>query len=164
MFSELMKNLAGVKSFVFGGRPHKGPMQALGGTKGQMVIGDGMMPLMYNTVIEVAENATKRGEPTLTEAQINQLKEIAPLSDEASPLSGLNTLSINFLNGYHADQPDMSVQFIYELADYRLFYTPENLFDPATAWAAAVRAHCGNGPYLNGSESMHASHHRRAMH
>lgn len=39
-------------------------MQALGGTKGQMVIGDGMMPLMYNIAIEVAEIATKRGEPT----------------------------------------------------------------------------------------------------
>ncbi|CAI7655558.1 unnamed protein product [Penicillium pancosmium] len=115
-----------------------------------MVIGDGMMPLMYNTAIEVAENATKPGEPTSTEAQINQLKDIAPPSDEASPLSGLNTLSINFLNGYHAD--------------YRLFYTPENLFDPAMAWIAAARAHWGKGPSLNGSASMHASHHRRAMH
>lgn len=138
-------------------------MQALGGTKGQMVIGDGMMPLMYNIAIEVAENATKRGEPTLTEAQINQMKEIAPPSDEASPLSGLNTLSINFLSGYDADRPDMPVQLIYEPADYRLFYTPENLVDPATAWIAAARAHWGNGPSLNRSGSMYASHHRRAM-
>lgn len=91
------------------------------------------------------------------------MKEIAPPSNEASPLSGLNTLSINFLCVYHADRPDMPVQFIYEPADYRLFYTPENLVDPATAWIAAARAHWGDGPSLNISGSMHASHHRRAM-
>lgn len=136
-----MKDLAGVKSLVFGGRPHKEPMQALGGTKGQMYIGNGMMLLMYQTALEVARNAAKRGEPTLTQTQMNRLKELSPPSDEDCPLTGIDTLSINFLNGYHANRPDVPVQFIYEPADNRLFYTPENLIHPATAWLSAAKVY-----------------------
>lgn len=75
-----------------------------------MNIGDGKTPMIYMITIKIVENSTERGEPTLTEAQINQLEEIASPSDEAGPRSGLSTLSINFLNGCHTNRPEMICQ------------------------------------------------------
>ncbi|KAJ5613026.1 peptidase S41 family protein [Penicillium lagena] len=161
-FAELMKNSGQVKSLVFGGRPHNGPMQAIGGTKGEEDISSGMLPLLYQEALDAATNATQEGNPTLTDAQPKRLKEITLAANEQGPLTGLETISVNFLNGYRPGQEHMPLQFIYEPADYRLFYTWETLSHLATAWAAAARTVWGNGLLVNRMSSHASQHHRRA--
>ncbi|KAJ5804873.1 peptidase S41 family protein [Penicillium riverlandense] len=154
-----MKNIGTVKSLVFGGHPHNGAMQAIGGTKGEGLISSGMLPLMYQEALEVATNATQEGNPTPTDGQLKRLKEIAPVANEQVPLTGLEPISVNFLNGYRPGQEHMPLQFIYEPPDYRLFYTWENLAHPATARVAAAGTFWSNGLSVKGTSSHAAQHH-----
>ncbi|KAJ5811283.1 hypothetical protein N7474_007584 [Penicillium riverlandense] len=140
-FSELMKNLAGVKTVVFGGRPQNEPMQAIGGVKGNENLDSGIIVGLYNKANRLAESAAKAGHPILTETQRMRLKELSPAN--IPPLSYI--AGVNYLNGYRPGQPHMPLQFIYEAADCRLFYTHENFARPATSWAAAARAVWGHG-------------------
>ncbi|KAJ5611343.1 hypothetical protein N7510_008062 [Penicillium lagena] len=140
-FSELMKNLAGVKTVVFGGRPQNEPMQAIGGVKGNQNLDSSTILGLYNKANLLAESAAKAGRPILTETQRMRLKELSPAN--IPPL--YYTAGINYLNGYRPGQPHMPLQFIYEAATCRLFYTHENFAHPATSWAAAARAVWGHG-------------------
>ncbi|CAL5873058.1 uncharacterized protein PFLUO_LOCUS7327 [Penicillium psychrofluorescens] len=140
-FSELMKNLAGVKTVVFGGRPQNEPMQAIGGVKGNEDLDSGTIVGLYNKANQLAESAAKAGRPILTEMQRIRLKELSPANIPPLPY----TVGVNYLNGYRPGQQHMPLQFIYEAADCRLFYTHENFAHPATSWAAAARAVWGHG-------------------
>ncbi|RJE21019.1 hypothetical protein PHISCL_06640 [Aspergillus sclerotialis] len=166
IFSELMKNQGGVRSLAFGGRPQLGPMQALGGVKGQKVANDGQLELLYKTANEVADNATKEGHPVLSEAQHKRLKELTPRADdENAPILGLSRFDVNLINGYRPGQEDMPLQFVYEPADCRLFFTAENIVRPASGWEAAAKAFWGDGRCVEGSERKtrgdDAAKHRR---
>ncbi|KAJ5102410.1 hypothetical protein NUU61_004632 [Penicillium alfredii] len=57
----------------------------------------------------------------------------------------------------------MPLQFVYEAADCRLFYTYDNIVHPATGWNAAARAIWGNGHCVKGSKSnvTDGAYHRR---
>lgn len=147
-----MKNQAGVKSLAFGGRPQPGPMQALGGVKGQKVAGNGQLELLYRTAREVSDNATRAGNPVLSDAQRTRLAELTPRpDDEKAPLSGLSTLNVNLINGYRPGQEGVPLQFVYEPADCRLFFTAENIVRPASGWEAAASAVWGGGRCVEGS-------------
>ena len=128
-----MKNQGGVKSFAFGGRPQPGPMQALGGVKGQMVAGDGQFELQYKTANEVAENAVRDGHPVLSEEQQKRLKELTPKPDDAKArITGLSRFDVNLINGYAPGQEHIPLQFVYEPAGCRLFFTAENIVRSAS--------------------------------
>ena len=162
-----MKNLAGVKSLAFGGRPQDGQMQALGSTKGEMTGGSGVLWTTFQVAIEVATNATRDGHPVLSDTQLARLKELSPPPMDNLPLTGLDSISVNLLNGYRPGQDHMPLQFIYEPADFRLFYTAKNIIWPSTAWAAAANAFWGNGPCVRGSrvnETRPVMRHRRHGH
>lgn len=153
IFSEMMKNLAGVKSLAFGGRPQTGKMQHLGSTKGQMVYNADELGNVLRAANETAANATRDGHPTLSEAERKRLEELTPLPVKDIEIPGLQSLNFNYLNGYRPGEDHMPLQFIYEPADCRLFFTYENIIRPETAWKAAAEAFWEGGRCVNGSSS-----------
>lgn len=155
VFAELMKNQGGVKSLAFGGRPQGGPMQAIGGSKGCQSLQSDVISQLVIGVKQLADQTANTTNPALSPEQIKQLNESSP---GELPLN-MDGLNVNFRNAYldpataekqNADV-DVPVQFLYEPADCRLYYTYENLVKPETTWAAAARAFWGDGECVEGS-------------
>ncbi|CAG7939861.1 unnamed protein product [Penicillium nalgiovense] len=143
-FTEMMK-YEGVKIISFGGRPQYGPMQAMGGTRGAQV-----MPAETLMTITTAVLGITAGLELLSESELQQLKALSPA--EESPLQ-YGLLQVNFRDAYSKLDKDnvMPLQFVYEPAHCRLFYTLDNVLQPATTWSAAGNAVWGSGKCVAGS-------------
>ncbi|KAJ5601822.1 hypothetical protein N7510_011356 [Penicillium lagena] len=144
IFAELMKNQGAVKSLVFGGRPRTGPMQAIGGSKGNTAA-------MLTTILAIGETAYKVA-PT---AELkNKLYEAFPNPQKIPFQLGGEGGEVNFKSSYRKGEDEVPLQFIYEAADYRRFYTYENIVKPETMWADAARTFWGEGGFVAGSREM----------
>lgn len=146
---EELKNIAGVKSVVVGGRPRNGPMQALGGTKGGS-------PMELNKIVSAAGgmyNATEE----LGIAGYDDLKPYLwpqPLMTRV----GDDWSSIQIQDQIRKGDPSQTpLQFIYEAADCRLFFTPRTLLDPAAMWAATWAAFTDDSKCVPGSTKQRSS-------
>ncbi|KAK1145014.1 hypothetical protein N8T08_004729 [Aspergillus melleus] len=149
IFSELMKTVGGVKSIAFGGRPQQGPMQAIGGSKGCAVYRAPSLLGLREAANKAARQAEADGKPVLSHQEHARLNATIPGS---FPLK-FNTLAFNIQNAYREGDDEMPLQFLYEAADCRLFYTPHNLVIPATTWISAANALWGKGSCVSGSYS-----------
>lgn len=152
IFAELMKK-QGVRSIAFGGRPQYGPMQALGGVKGGQYL---PLPLLHRYISnahDLAVNASKAGSPILTPAQLARFQELAPPdpTNLSLRLNRLDATGVNFRNAYREGDAATPLQFVYEAADCRRFYTADNYLRPATSWLAAADAMLNNGPCVRDS-------------
>ncbi|KAL3470717.1 hypothetical protein BJX99DRAFT_238949 [Aspergillus californicus] len=144
IFVELMK-YQGVKTLSFGGRPQYGPMQAMGGTRGGQVLASTTLNQVVSGVLAYAEE-----NELLTPSELQTLEEVSPA--EEGPLQ-VGLLQMNFRDAFsmHDKESVMPLQFVYEPAHCRLFYTLENVFSPASTWTAAKRAVWGGGECVAGS-------------
>lgn len=148
-FHEELKNVAGVKSVVVGGRARDGPMQALGGTKGGM-------PKTLNEIVLTAGgmyNATKE----LGIAGYDGLKPyIWP--QESMTRVGDSSSTIQIQDQIRkGDSSQTPLQFIYEAADCRLFFTPKTLLDPKAMWTATWAAFTDDSKCVPGSTKHKSS-------
>ncbi|KAB8262476.1 hypothetical protein BDV32DRAFT_157205 [Aspergillus pseudonomiae] len=151
LFAELMTHVGGVKTLAFGGRPQNGRMQAIGGSKGSQVASSVLIDTWVEGAKFLAEKSAQDEKPLLSLEQRKALKASAPAVEEL-PFN-LPSLSVNLKNSYIRDNHEIPVQFLYEPADCRLFYTWENYKNPATTWTAAARAWWGNGTCVPGSSA-----------
>ncbi|CZR70138.1 uncharacterized protein PAC_20039 [Phialocephala subalpina] len=131
LFSEMMKNLGGVKSIALGGRPSTSKIQAIGGVKGaQSLSFDGV--LMYPQLL--LQTSPKSA---ITSEQQTTLLQLSDLPQNRSLDNGINfsdhILQANVQDGTPA-------QFIREDADCRLFYTPAMMQNVTAMWEAAADA------------------------
>lgn len=141
IFVELMKK-QGVRSIVFGGRPQYGPMQAVGGVKGGQHLSLSEIHGYISAAYDLAVDASKTGAPILTPEQLTRFQEIAPPNPKhfSFRFDTVGNGGVNFRNAYREGDDATPLQFIYEAANCRLFYTAENYVQPATAWLAATDA------------------------
>ncbi|OGM44251.1 peptidase S41 family protein [Aspergillus bombycis] len=151
IFTELMTHVGGVKTLAFGGRPQNGRMQAMGGSKGSQVASSVLIDAWVEGAKFLAEKSAQDEKPLLSLEQRKALNASAPAVEEL-PFN-LPALSVNWKNSYLRDNHEIPVQFLYEPADCRLFYTWDNYKNPATTWTAAARAWWGNGTCVPGSSA-----------
>ncbi|KAL6711648.1 hypothetical protein ACN47E_004582 [Coniothyrium glycines] len=132
----------GVKTIVAGGAPTKGPMQAVGGTRGAAVWSADAL-----------------------DTQINYLSLEGPAVPQLTATgyrdSGVYTtvFGINLRDQMRPNETD-PLQFKYEAADCRIFYTLDNVYNMSRLWRDAVAASfddrtlCveGSTGYTNGSK------------
>ncbi|KAL4914476.1 hypothetical protein BDW62DRAFT_220163 [Aspergillus aurantiobrunneus] len=146
IFTQLME-YEGVKTVTFGGRPRYGPMQSMGGTRGAHVLkGTQLVEILANS----ARIAGKRN--LLSKEEIKTLESLTPA--ETSPLKfGAITLNIRDAYSKHDKESLMPLQFTYQTASCRLFYTLENILSPASAWVSAAKAVWGDADCVAGSRS-----------
>lgn len=139
-FVNLMTNVGGVRTVAFGGRHQTGPMQIMGGVRG----GQSMSFDTIDTNAAVARQLVKDGNYTATDAEKKVIKDSFPMPLKELPLQILDG-NVNFRNAYQEGHLDSPLQFEFQAADCRRFFTAENIVNPATIWADAKAAIWGSG-------------------
>jgi hypothetical protein len=143
----------GVRSIVFGGRPRLAPMQLLGGVKGGQYWPLRTASRYIHEAYEIASVASSRGDPVLTPAEMARYRDMAPLPVKEFPLrfDKYGSSGVNFRNAYSAEDENTPLQFVYEPADCRLFFTAETAVRPEMMWKAAAASMFGNSSCVSGS-------------
>ena len=151
VFSEFMKSQKSVRSVVVGGRPQTGLMQGVGGVKGSQ--GQGMLVLF--TIVSTIVSAVSVSEQLAFAARfgIGMLGATTKALNRAHP--GGNSIvqaGINFRNNIRErDESVTPLQYVYEAADCRLFYTPEMYASQASVWDRAYDSMWAGAQCVEGS-------------
>jgi len=149
IFSELLTQQAGVKTIALGGRSNKNAIQAIGGVKG-------VNNYQYGFIQQLAQYAI-RFQPSLNESMLRKDYFSDLPYNRASGGPGVNTRDGLRQN----DTSGVPLQFMYEEADCRLYYTPEMTVDASSIWKAAADAQwngkgsCVSGGGYGGKRSAH---------
>ena len=131
-----MKWQGKVKSVVAGGRPQTGPMQLMGGVKGTNVL-----PLTYllgivDYAFQIATDEQQAEANKTTLPALYQDGEYV-LYRSTDP-TGTDAVSVNVRNNIaEGDDTQTPLQFVYEAADCRIWWTPDMLFNitnVSTSW------------------------------
>lgn len=124
IFSELMKQQAGVKSIALGGRPNTDIIQSIGGVKGtnsfpmSFILSSVLIPFTYEYIHS---------------REFYEKTELGAYNDLV--LSRTISSVTNARDGYRkGDAQNVPLQFVYEKADCRIFYTPAMAVDQVAAW------------------------------
>lgn len=138
LFAEELKTQAGVKSVVVGGRPEYGPMQAVSGIRGSQVYSAESMQEIFCTITSVnASTAPFFPSPYNYDPPINV---------------DVESVEFNIRNQIRRSAPDVPLQFTYQAADCRIFYTAAMLADYSVLWQTAADAlWSNNGLCVKGS-------------
>tara|TARA_R110002003_G_scaffold214_29_gene16222 strand:+ start:7925 stop:10207 length:2283 start_codon:yes stop_codon:yes gene_type:complete len=127
IFAEFLTQQTGVKTIAMGGRSNQNPIQAIGGVKG-------VNNYAFGFIQSTAQMAV-RFDKSLNSSILKR--------DYYSDLPFLraSTYGVNNRDGLRrGDDSGTALQFIYEEANCRLFYTPEMTVDITALWKAAADA------------------------
>jgi hypothetical protein len=128
-----MKQLAGVKTIAMGGRSNRNPIQAIGGTKG-------VNNYAFGFIQQTVQYAVKFDPSLNTSILMDDYYNDIVFTRAISGAGGVNSrdgLRVNDTSG-------IALQFQYEEADCRLYYTPEMTVDITALWKSAADAQWGN--------------------
>jgi hypothetical protein len=134
IFSELMRQRAGVKYISLGGRPKEGITQAVGGVKGTNNL---PWPYIQYLAQFTIDNLTSSAQEaaTLNTTSLADYWDNTPF-ERMAPGSSIN---INFRDGIRdGDESQVPLQFVYEPADCRILYTKEMTTDVTAIWKAVA--------------------------
>ncbi|KAF5594084.1 peptidase S41 [Fusarium pseudoanthophilum] len=147
-FTNMMTNIGGVRTLAFGGQPNNKPMQPMGGVRGIQVL---PFSDIYSLVQE-AENLLNHPQvfDFISRDEVKRFLDVVPRPLDKFPLV-LRSGQVNFFNSYQEGDDDLPLQFQYQAADCRLYYTADNVFRPETTWKSAKAAIWGNGSCIEGS-------------
>ncbi|PSN60256.1 hypothetical protein BS50DRAFT_604824 [Corynespora cassiicola Philippines] len=142
VFSEFMKSQGGVHQVVVGGKPETGPMQGVAGSKGSQVYTWTQVWTeafrAYSNLAEYQEelNRTELGALVFAER---------PLQRTAYQQNGMSQSVINLRDNMRKnDDSGVPLEFQYEAADCRLFYTAGMVRDVQEVWKKTVDARWGD--------------------
>lgn len=138
IFSYLMILQMGIKTTVIGGRPQTGIMQSIAGVEGAQVFSFNKMASDAKAIIALAPKDKKE------EIQSGELGEIAKGYVLKRATTPKRAGAINAKNAFSMSDASTPLQFLWEPANCRIFYTQEMLFRPEVAWKRAVDATWNN--------------------
>lgn len=156
VFAELMKTQGHVGQVVIGGRAQEGPMQAVGAVKGANVY-------TYDYLLQLATEAYTDAPKSEKKAYQNQWGEAFAGVTQAITRSipsgdGAHDARVNIRNNIRKGDKSLTpLQFVYEAADCRLFYTAEQIVNQALVWKAAYNSYWGDGACVKGSTNQVSS-------
>ncbi|KZM19878.1 serine-type peptidase [Ascochyta rabiei] len=157
IFSELMRQRAGVKYISLGGRPREGITQAVGGVKGT---NNFPWPYIQSAVQFAVNNLTSSAEEA---AKLNSTEFSEYWSDTVFDRVAIgSSINVNFRDGIRdGDETYTPLHFVYEASDCRILYTKQMTVDATAIWKAVAdstwggKSHCiaGDlGGYSTGSK------------
>nr|POE93301.1 peptidase s41 family protein ustp [Quercus suber] len=124
IFSELMRQQAGVRTIALGGRPSKGMIQAVGGVKGTNDFP--FADILYYVVTPFQRLLLHTAEYYNTTA-LGQYSNLFSFRTTAAVVNARDGLRYDDTNG-------VPLQFRYEPADCRMYYTPAMAVDQVALW------------------------------
>ncbi|KAI4637552.1 uncharacterized protein J4E88_002022 [Alternaria novae-zelandiae] len=138
IFSELMRQRAGVKYISLGGRPREGITQAVGGVKGT-----NNYPWDY--IQSVAQFTIGNLSTPAEGAELNKTELGDYFDDTPFIRSSNNAINVNFRDGIRdGDETDTPLQFVYEPSDCRILYTKAMTVDVTAIWKAVADSTWGH--------------------
>ncbi|PKY00694.1 hypothetical protein P168DRAFT_335489 [Aspergillus campestris IBT 28561] len=143
MFAELMLE-QNVKSIAFGGRPQKAEMQTIGAVRGGILASLTGLSRLVTRSYEKAVGSSGTDSPLLTRGELQSWNETLP-NIPFSQLGVAWEAAVNIQNAFAQDDDELPMQFTYEPAGCRRFYTAENVLSQESVWADASKAVFGNG-------------------
>lgn len=127
VLSEYLKAFANVQFIAIGGRPQTGPMQAIGGVKGVQIF---PFSDFYNKWVDLFQDPSnhwlKEANGTIWE-NFTYEPYLRTFELQGGGVNGRNHFRIN-------DETNTPLQFVYEAADCRMWFTWEMLYDPVFLW------------------------------
>jgi hypothetical protein len=159
IFSQLMRQVAGVKYVIMGGRSRPGIAQAVGGVKGTN-------NFEWENIQYTVEAVYTYSSPQ-DAAQYHKNTALARY-DSNIPFYRIaysGASSINFRDGIRkGDQAQVPLQFVYEPADCRIYWTKEMTVDISAAWkSVADSAWGGKNKCVAGSARYGGYGNRRSI-
>ena len=142
---EELKNIAGVKSVTIGGRPVKEPIQPTTGSKGGEVRLTSLFPSL---AIDIIEKTRAIGANVPSNQKLNQLANVTQLQKRTVDRGTRVQTQDQLRKGDKAGTP---LQFIYEAADCKIFYTQDSWLGQDAAWKAAFDAFQDDSKCVEGS-------------
>ena len=131
-----MRQQASIKTIALGGRPQGGIMQAVGGVKGT---NDYPWDYIYQLVNDTFYFGTADQKVAWQGTELGEYSTL-PL-ERAIP-----NYAVNSRDGIRqGDASETPLQFIYEPADCRIWYTPEMTVDVTAIWKAVADSTWGTG-------------------
>jgi hypothetical protein len=118
-----MSHQAGVRTIVVGGRPTIGPMQAVSGSRGARIYDASEIDDDFDFVSETINNTTAA----------------ALLPNRTDTGMWINTAGINIRDQVR-ENDTTPLQFKYEAADCRIYFTKANVFNMTRLWRDAAAA------------------------
>lgn len=147
IFSELMRQQAGVKTIALGGQPNRDIIQAVGGVKGtndfpwSYVLSAAEFPFDYQYL---------HSADYYNDTALGDYNDLAILRSTAAVINSRDGIR-------QGDESQLPLQFRYEPADCRIYYTPEMAVDETAVWKTVADtafngvSHCVAGTYGNTS-------------
>ncbi|KAH7408226.1 hypothetical protein DE146DRAFT_365948 [Phaeosphaeria sp. MPI-PUGE-AT-0046c] len=117
LFVELMSHQAGVRTVAVGGRPSPGPMQAVSGSRGARIYDASELDSNFNFVANT----------------IKDTAATAMLPNRSDTGMWITTAGINIRDQVRANDNE-PLQFKYQAADCRIYYTIANVFNMTRLW------------------------------
>ncbi|KAF2971245.1 hypothetical protein GQX73_g2397 [Xylaria multiplex] len=124
LFVEMMHHEAGVRIVTVGGKPTTGPMQAVGGTRGARSFSTDILDNNINFARELLEGTSDA--------------DFLPNRTEALDIFVLDG-SINLRDQVRRGET-VPLQFAYEAANCRIYFTPQTIFNYTALWMHAADA------------------------
>jgi hypothetical protein len=136
IFTEFMQQHAGVKMISLGGRVNKNPTQGVGGTKGVNNYGWDLIQELAQTTLSVSATIVQRNKTR--DSLIDYYYNL--------PFNRMKgKAGVNVRDGLRKDDSSgVALQFKYEPAQCRLYYTPDMTVDVTAIWKAAADAQWGS--------------------
>lgn len=154
IFTELMKSQAHVKQIVVGGRKQTGPMQGVGGVKGANIQG---MATLLDFVVAAYLQATRTQQAYLESALgMSGASFVRAATHALDRAAGggefMVQATVNFRNNIRqGDDTTTPLQFVYEAADCRFFYTAAMYADQELLWDKTYDLAWNGGACVAGS-------------
>jgi hypothetical protein len=118
-----MSHQAGVRTIAVGGRPTTGPMQAVSGSRGARIYDVSELDSDFQFVSETIKDSAAA----------------AQLPNRSDTGMWVTTAGINIRDQVRGNDAT-PLQFKYQAADCRIFYTPANVFNMTRLWRDAATA------------------------
>ncbi|KAL1304447.1 hypothetical protein AAFC00_003443 [Neodothiora populina] len=149
IFSELMRQQAGVKTIALGGRPNKDIIQAVGGVKGT---NDFPYSYIFESIEEIFSFSNASDLEYYNSTALGDYTQLPLYRAPSSPV-------VNSRDGIRqGDESGLPLQFRYETADCRIFYTPEMVVDETVVWkTVADTVWKGGNACVAGSNDFYGS-------
>jgi hypothetical protein len=142
--AELLKNQGAVRTIAIGGRPQTGPMQGVGGTKGAQVFSwDDIQVRMQAVYFLGSPDQQKEWD----QMDLGKTAFASQLFKRSAYQNGRVAGGINLKDNLRLnDESATPLEFVYEAADCRMWFTREMITDVTQVWqGVADRMFASNG-------------------
>ncbi|KAK1676279.1 peptidase S41 family protein [Colletotrichum godetiae] len=138
----------GVRTTVMGGRPQTGIMQSIAGVEGAQLLSFNDLTIDVKSALRLVPESQRN------DFEFGDLGELAKGYAIKRSMNPRAAGALNIKNAFALSNAQVPLQFLWEPANCRIFYTIESLSQPEVAWKRAVDVTWNNRTQLCVADSI----------